>query len=147
MKRAFHFRLERIQKVRELLENQARAAVLAARAELEQASAKVAAAEAAIEAAREAERQTRATGQLDIAAQLASESAYPALRHQRAKALQLEQAARERLDLATLEHQAAQRDQKALERLSQRDAQGHAQALAQLEAAEAEERSQLRPNH
>lgn len=144
MRRAFHFRLERIQRVRALLEQEARAAVQLAQIELARLDAALAQQDAALAEARGHERQHLEPGRFSAAAALAHQTARQALLAQRSRLANERQIAFEASERARLRHQTTLTDLRALERLSEREASEHAQALALADQAALDEQAQLR---
>lgn len=144
MRRAFHFRLERIQRVRALLEQEARGALQLAQAELARLDAALAANDAALAEAREHERRHLEPGRFSAAGALAHQTARQALLEQRTRLSCERQVAFEASERARLRHQATLTDLRALERLSEREASEHAQALALCDQAALDEQAELR---
>ena len=144
MRRAFHFRLERIQRVRALLEQQARLALQLAQVDLARLDAALASSDAALAEARDHERQHLEPGRFSAAQALAHQTVRQTLLAQRTRLFAERQSANEKVEQAHLRHQTTLTDLRALERLSDREASDHAQSLAIHDQAELDDQAQLR---
>lgn len=139
MKRAFRFRLARVARVRELLEETARAELSAALGELHKAEDRVALWTAELHAGRALLATAQVAGSLDAATHLARQQALETIE------ASIRFAEEERLRLAGLAEEARaawqerRADKEALARLSERHRERHEAELARLEAAELDE--------
>ena len=147
MKRAFHFRLARVARVREVFEEEARAEFTLALREQHRAEARYQAARAGLIRGHEAQADAQCQGQLDVRALLARERALLGLEEELHQAHAGELEARRASEDMRAAWQVRRGERQALEELAQRHKERHGMDVSRMENAEIDEVASQRFSH